>query len=638
MSEASTGSGAAETDKNPAAGPEPDVRKRSATLRLVDGHATPGGDGIVAFWSRKDVPAGQHSIPALVDRSAVSLRRQYLEWVYYLGCASVDGTDLKNALLFEGQSVSYWWMNRIAEKSPIKIPAIYDVLRVRSLELLYEDLECQGLEYCGADERLSRALAGWCREIGHPYRWTPTRSRNDRVMSSSERFLRYLPYLAQGIVFLCWSWWQRHRHRRRSGNPAGEGVTIVTYFPNYDEQAAARDRFRSRFLGRLHDLLDTLPHPVNWVWIYSESDQASYRDAALMRDKFNRAARDSEHFYLLEDFVTSRDLVRALALFARLARYSRKLESLRERFQFAESRFNFFPLLEHDWRSSVSGTTAMETVLFSLALDRMAQTLPIKPWGLFVWEGQGWESALTGAWRRFQEGRIIGYQHSALRPMDFHSYDDSRVLTGSGPAERPVPDLVAVNGEASMRLMLETGWPSSGLRMVEATRYGHLSAEGFPRSAAPAALLVVTGIIAAEARFQLGLLDSVPDLGADYPEIWVKPHPYCPVDAFLGELSASGSWKFVDSPLEELLPYARCAFVAASTAAVIDVLYAGVPAIVCADGKALNLSPAFGMLGVPAVADPDALARALSDPPLPPPMSDYLNLNPGLSAWQEVLA
>ena len=619
---------------------EQDVRPRPTDLKLVDGDVAPEGEGIIAFWSRGEIGPGEYSIPDLVDRDAVALRRQYLEWVYQLGCAPVADTDLKHALLFEGQSVSYWWLTRIAQKSPMRTPAIYDVLKVRALELLYQRLGCRGLQYSGGDEQLARTLEDWCQAIGHPYRriLVDRKKTSEALASRPERILHRLPHAAQGIVFLAWSWWQRYRHRRRRQIPAADGVTIVTYFPNYDQPAARRDRFRSRYLGRLHDLLDELPYRLNWVWLYSESDHVSYQDAAKIKEKFNRAAIDRERFSLLEDFISSWDLLRALSLFLRLWIRSRALKPVKEHFRFAASDVNFFPLLEYDWRASVSGTTAMEAVLHGIAFDRMAQALPTQPWGLFVWEGHGWESALVGAWRRFQKGRIIGYQHSALRPMDLRSYEDSRVLDGSGPADRPIPDFVAVNGDGSMELMLETGWPPDRLRKVEATRYAHLSASTPSRNATADILLVLTGFMAADVRYQLRLLDRVPNIGEIYSEVWVKPHPYRRVDSFLAELQNAGGWKIVHDPLEELLPDVRCAFAASSTAAVIEALYAGVPVVVCAPSEGLNLSPVFGMPDVPVVGDEGALACTLADPPAPKLMGDYLNLGTDLPAWEQVLA
>src|SRR3989338_5060363 len=117
-------------------------------LILIDlSGAAPAGGRVVADWSSCTSVASTHSIPLLVDEWGLYIRGDYLRWVYDLGQLSIKGQSLQARLqLLPG--LSLWWMTLIAEKEPLKSPALFTVFKLRALERLYQSQACRGLIYC----------------------------------------------------------------------------------------------------------------------------------------------------------------------------------------------------------------------------------------------------------------------------------------------------------------------------------------------------------------------------------------------------------------------------------------------------------------------------------------------------------
>src|SRR5207249_6487499 len=133
---------------------------------------------------------------------------------------------------------------------------------------------------------------------------------------------------------------------------------------------------------------------------------------------------------------------------------------------------------------------------------------------LYVWENQPWELAALAAWRRHDNGRIVGVQHATLPPLDLRAFADPRELAAPNGERRPIPDLLAVNGSGARDLMIESGFPSSHLVLTEALRYSHLKRSTHSPLRLTRTLLIATGFRRSEAAFQLRLVATAAERGA----------------------------------------------------------------------------------------------------------------------------
>jgi surface carbohydrate biosynthesis protein (TIGR04326 family) len=618
------------------------VNESENRLVLVDSLGVDAQTGrCVAYWSRRDVPAGAVSIPSCVDRDAFELRDEYVRWVHDLGDSRVSGKSIRAHLAF-WPDFSHWWMGLISEKAPLKSPGVYSVFKLRALERLYQERSCHGILYIGSDRQLGRTIGSWCRALGHPYIWRRSEP-SDGVEPTRHPVAKRLPWVVQGLGYLLMKWWGRYRIARRGALrvPAARSpqAIVITYFPNIDIERTNTGRFWSRYWEQLHDVLDRDTNLVNWLWLYVDSDQASFKDAVRLRGVCNDANPSKYRHFLLDEFASVRVIGRALRTYIRSCLASVRLHRAQDAFHMPGSNLNFFPILASDWYSSLRGIVAMDGALVSELFDAAARILGTAVWTLYVWENQPWEGAAITTWRRRANGRIIGVQHATLPPLDLRAFFDPRELEAPDRERRVIPDLLAVNGEGARDIACRSGFPPHRVVMTEALRYSHLR-QVRKREGSSSTLLIATGIKRSEVAQQLKLLAAVAERGAlaKYRRVLIKPHPFCAVESLAEEYGLPLRGEIVTDPLSTLLPQANAAFVANSTSALAEALYLGVPTAVCTPTNEMNLSPAFGCPGVPMVSTAEALEAFLRSPASVPWPADFLLVDPSLPRWRRLLS
>ena len=115
----------------------------SKMVLLDDDAQWDGEKNVTAHWSKFNVPPHQESIPRKTEEKALQIKKDYLAWVYDLGQYKVNGQPLTSYLkLFE--NLSFWWLTVIAAKSPFRSPHIYQLFKLRAVESLYFEKQCNG--------------------------------------------------------------------------------------------------------------------------------------------------------------------------------------------------------------------------------------------------------------------------------------------------------------------------------------------------------------------------------------------------------------------------------------------------------------------------------------------------------------
>ncbi len=600
-----------------------------------------GEDAQIIYWARTDVEVGEISLPIETDRRIEQIKTEYLTWVRTLGDTRIEGSALKDKIMLSG-GLSLWWMTLIAEKSPMKSPAIWQVFKLRALESVAAEMGELTLTYCGANPVLAGILRRWWDVTGRSFTWS-RRGRRPPVdfhVSLGRRVSRF-PHRVQALLWLVHRWWTCWRPVRRRRTEPARGPTLVTYVPNLDLDALEEGRFRSRYWEGLHDVLADRPGGVNWVWMYTPTKQASLRDMVRFRDRCNRAGGE-DRFFMLEEFLPRRPVWKALRRFWRLSRAGRRVAVATTRFRLGDSRIDFYPLMAHDWACSLSGIAAMEAVTHAMIFERMARRLPARPWGCYLWENQPWEQVLVAAWRRDPRARVIANEHDVLKPLNLRLFADPQTYEESGPSAPPLPQVLAVNGAHAQGHLARSGFPAKRLIPAEALRYGAL-AEASRKGAdeTGGALLVVTGYLEAETRFQLRLVVAAaarPGVLAPFRNVVIKEHPFLPVEPILQRMKLDFKYQLTDWSLGDLWPTCAVAVLANSTGAVLDAAFAGIPVVVCAAYDGFDFSPLRGMGGGPKVANGRELAEALRSPRWIEVPDEFFYLDPELTRWRKLIA
>lgn len=660
---------------------------------------------VVVHWNAWRAAAGEVSLPERLRAWLLRIRAEHMAWAYDMGRCPVRmpglGARELQACLRQGGSPSMWWCSLLYERHPKMTPDLYAIYRLRCLELLMDERDCQSLRLRGGSARLRATLAKLCAASGRVFAVLPAQeSGKARAATDGQgrpgllrRLYAATPAPLRALARYAHWWWTVRRHLPFAGRNApgatacgsadyGPPAVIATYFPNVDLRAAAGGRFRSRYWEGLHDALNAEArrecpqggHFVRWLFIRFPSPDLSLRDCLRLRDSFRASERDGLSYHYLEEFLSPGDVCAAWLRWLRLAWASLSIQAQAARAcHFAGSRLNFWAYVQADWAESFRGWRCLERCLQNRAFRRHARMTGPRRWTLFPLENCPWERMLTEAARAVEAGPVFGAQHSSVRPTDFRYFDDPRTF-GTPDCAVFQPDAVEGNGDSACRQWLEAGMPPERLGRVEALRYLYLAeaqrerqepaghqtgaAAGGPASHFPQAqplppepgeplaappgrtLLVLTSFFRDETEAHLRLLADCWRQGllASWAVV-VKPHPYLPVCGLLEELLGEESRRIhiSDAPLAQALAQGITVWTSNSTTAALEAAMKGLPLMVMLPHEDFDLCPIQDVPGLARTATPDDVARLL---PALAPLTlppGYLDLDAAMPRWRGLL-
>ena len=603
---------------------------RGASVLVWDREAEPADAGAGVLLWRTCAATGAASVPDLVEARAERLRAKYLAFVYDLGESRIDGKTIVEHLSFEG-TFSFWWMTRLAEKSPYKSPGIYAALRLLALEEILIERKAARLELATGDDSLAEAIGALCRNL---------RIEFSRRAGETRPAPARLPHPVKGVLAFArrLSAW---RPLRRIAKPrwfsGDSAVFVCSFFAHLDAGSCARGVFRSRYWEALPGRLQDEGRRINWLHQFVHGYSSDAPDARVSRawlERFNGDGERQGRHAFLESYLSFGVAVRAAKNWLRLGRAGRRLRSVPALFAPKNSAVWLWPVLRDDWEASLTGAVGALNCLWAELFDAALADVPRQKTGLYLCENQAWEPALIRAWRRHGHGELVGVAHTTVPFWHTYYLDDPRSL-----AAKPSPDRLAVNGPAALRILAGAGHPAERLVEVEALRYLDLPRLASARASSGGARVLVLGDVIPESMDSLlsNLEAARKLLPADF-RFTLKPHPLYAVNpADYPELTLESTAE----GLERILGEFDIALSANGTSAAVDARQAGLPVVVGLIGSDLNLSALRGEAGVRFAGTPEELAKALAEarraPAARPGRDDFFFLDPELPRWRRLL-
>lgn len=604
--------------------------------------APPEAMGEVLCW-RSYVQSGfVSSVPRYLEDHAERLRARYVGFVHDLGEFPAGGKQVVEHLAL-ADGFSYWWMNQVYEKNPVKSPRIYDCLRLLALEEILLEKKPSGLTLDSHDRELAQAMQRLCRNLGIDFfrRSGP----QPGAAWSLKRIYRALPFTLQSLLSL-WHLvqrWPLRTLKKPEWFTGRDSLFLCSYFFNLDAAACAQGTFTTRYWGKLPQYLHEIGKRANWIHHFLPLPGApDSRTGLHWLRLFNRDPQRQGCHAFLETFLSGRLVLRALRHWCRLQAVSWRLRRIGDAFQPKGSAVWLWPLLRGEWRISINGAIAINNCLWVALFDMAMQSLPHQGTGLYLCENQGWERAMLHAWRKHRHGEIIGVPHSTVPYWWLSYFDDPRSWNAQHGCAMPAPDRMAVNGAAAWKTFVSNGYPVERLVEVEALRYLGLSRVA-ARLPAPGSsgidVLVLGDITPISMRNFLSLLqEAMQRLPAGY-KLTFKPHPGFAVRLADYPGLCAGE---TSEPLDVILGGYDVSVSANTTSASVDAYIAGLPVIIRLDGAVLNLSPLRSEPGVRFVSTPAEMAAALQTA-VPATAKDsqrseYCFLDAGLPRWKRLLS
>ena len=593
-----------------------------------------------------------------INEEVELLKTKIARWSADVGKAGFWGRAIKSWFLLPGEGVSSWWFSLISEKNTFKTDAFFNLARVAAITRLLKTGRYRKLVIALGDSVLDRSVQLAASGVGLESVSIGTRpqyvSRKDYVRSMLGKLGLIGDTLAAIFIFLRFVA-QSFRARRSLGGlyrrwPLKDSVLMVAYYPGVDPKAAEQGIFKSKYYPSLQDQMDTWGLKKVWLLLYLNMAGEPFNRSLDVVRRFNN---HGERVFLLTEFLGVKEFIKCLAYWCRQAALA-PLLYVQVRNVLAQTTAGAagLPLLKRLWFQSFVGGTGMEGICFQQAFTAAFQSLPDMKDVIYCMEMHAWEKGLIAAARhRTPTPRTIGFQHVAISTNYFHFlYDSSETADEQRSAQMPLPDVMALSGQATAELLAESHFPN--VVLVESLRYlyvNNLIAQDRPENDNSPVLLVAGSISKTETRTLTHMVCAAFPK-PDNLRVWFKGHPACPFEDIFKEMAidpAKFGYEIKGGNIADALASARAVFVPTSTVS-IEALVFGCQVLIPMVSDSMLMNPLADFPDFyKAITSPEDLTEAVREFSTPEDSREldkkrafvktYWLTDPNLPRWKTLL-
>jgi surface carbohydrate biosynthesis protein (TIGR04326 family) len=559
----------------------------------------------------------------IINETADEIRDKYIEFIARLPDKfRINGKNLKEWFYHPNYGISLWWLSLVAEKNTFKSDSFNRLVQFYVVIRVIEEYEVKKIVVSSSSQKLRSALDLYCRENSASFILLPDRKEGGiRKLRDSYPAVRALigALFYMGNEFLRWIYIKssvKYRLKRRIDTKANKPVLVVTYYPNIDTGPAENGIFKNMYYLPLQEELEKQGRDIIWVAMYVHNISISFRESLRYASKF---ITSGYHFVFSDEFLTITSFLKVLTgLLWSLMKF-KKIEKELPKYHYLSENVSVYPVFREDWYASFCGAISVQGFLYLEAFKNMFKKLGGVPKGVYYCEMHAWEKALLAAKKRYAAGMaLFGYQHSTFSRMLLNHFNHPSELQGTvSEYSMPKPDKIACDGEVTYNYFKESGWREDELTIVEAIRFGHL------RNIIPGENKRKDNIILV--AFSISIEESAAILNMVYEglkdtknvKIWLKPHPFLPMDLVLKKSGISTSelqFETKEGQIEKLLPDVKGVIINESTV-VLEALAYGCQIISINLPDMLNMSPLRGIQSnmVRYVNSADQLKKAVNE-------------------------
>jgi surface carbohydrate biosynthesis protein (TIGR04326 family) len=611
----------------------------------ADSGEMPEHDVLVTWNSyQQDVANNKISIPHLVEDNSGKFKSQFLSLIYDLGEAKINGKRVIEYLEIR-PNFSYWWMTLLSEKcNYAKSPQINNIIKMMAFEEWIKHELPQKLVLITSNTILATALTNTADSLGIDFEWNiaPHKKVNKTFI---QKIYHTLPHKLQAIVWLiknAISHWSLKGVGVNEWKNTRAKSTFISYFFNIDSKSLEHDRFSSRYWKELLDLLEKENIKTNWLQIFVPSDlfpTSKYVAAAIT--KLNKSYKEQQVHVALHSFLSLKLLFFVLCDWYKLI----KLKSIVE-IPLKNNSGSYWPLIEEDYLSSLTGSTAMSSLLYLHLFEQAISSLPRQTRGFYLQENQDWELGFISAWRNYNHANhLIGFPHTTVIYWDLRYFFDVRTYKQKDNLAIPLPDKVGVNGEEAKAMYVNGGYPKEDIVEVEALRFLYLNSIKKNNQLAEKiidkrkSLLILSDYLFENVVVQMKLLLEAQAFMNSEIRYVLKPHPGCPV---MVEDFPEIDLSVTNENIDVLLNDYGVVFTSNATSAAVDAYCLNKSVITVLDPATLNFSPLKDNGGVLFVSTARELAVVLEEVfderKKKEQHEEFFYLDAGLPRWRKLLS
>ena len=616
-----------------------------STLVIAIEESTQVPTGVTYRWYGHGEYNNCHSLLDYIEDNSEHLRHKYLEWISDLGNTRHQERLLTDWLALD-ETLSYWWMTLIAEKSIWKTPEIIDAIRLLALEEIIASLAPKQLILVSRDPVLRSSIQQLCQSQSVLFSCRrPMEDENHR----QRRYSRYRKVpsviLALGMfVRYVRRYWSLRGLRTWHFSQQDNAVLFVTRTRYPESPSNDTPMPHSLLWSDLPTLLEDKGIPSNWLeMLIPERHAPSASRLTQQLYCFHQRYSENEAHVFLGSRFSLRTLAKVFVLYLRLVGIYLRLGGKRMQ-QNIDNRPWLWQLSIGAWKRSMIGHVAVENLFWFVLFDRVLDDIPPQERGFFLFEGQSWEVAFVSAWKRHKLGELVAVTHSTIPFWDLRRFSGISHSSQSDQYSRPNPDLIAVNGPLARLTLVGVGYPPEKIVECEALRYQDLRVANRwePRSREayqPLRIILVADYMQAFTETMTEMLkEALPDLPSE-TQVSIKLHPNSVISAkTFGDMMISVR----QDPISQLVQDFDVALVSSRSSAIVDLCVLGIPLVVVEFEDSLDLSPLKSILELPTVSNADELVETLKNARVPvEPLlepDDAFFLDPSLNLWSSLLS
>ncbi len=544
----------------------------------------------IHLWNSYNSNFSQVSIPSILEKNSDKYKNLFLNLIYEISQKKINDKTLIDCLKIK-DDFSLWWMNKVFEKNPLKLPAINDCLKMLVLEDLLMKQKYSEIIIYTSSKKLEKTISLLCNKVG--INFESKLEKNKKKKYDVLKIFYILPHFFQGLIYYYYYIIKKFSLINKnfiSTKLMTNSVYICSYFINFNYSETKNGIFNSSFWNCLPQELNKMNYKVNWMHHLILNNQFKEpKRASYLLSKINKNTKKLEIHNFLESYLDLQIIVKVFFLWLKCIYLSYKTKTVKHFFKSKNSNINFWILLKDEWKSSLYGKDSIHNLFMLELFLKYFKVLPIQKIGIYLYENQPWEMAMLYSWKKFQKAPIIGFAHATVPYWHLYYYNHKNFYYNL-QTKIPQPDYVALNGKFAISNFKMSGFPQNKIVSVEALRYLNNNYENETYQIKKNKRILIVGEMHKESmEFMYTILEDAKSFfKKNNYDIGIKYHP-------------SNILNFKDKkniickqetlPLEEIFYKYDIIICGNSTSAALEAYLLKKKVIIILSGSILNLSP-----------------------------------------------
>ena len=508
-----------------------------------------------------------------IDKNSDILKKQYLNIVFEISNLKINKQSFRKSLEYNGHSL--WEMSLVHEKNIYKNEYIFKTIKYLALKTIISKNSNKKIKITSLEKDLENILKKNFTNLSIEF--------EKSHLSLREKFKNILlkNILFNHIYFLYFFLKNCNFSKIKDIKFSKKKYIIFSYFTHYDSLKFSNKVFYPKQWSNLWEIL---------------SENKNFLQLFLPNKKF-------KFFYQIKNFIIKKKIenlnyknflnTNIYFEYYNLIKRDFKKLMLKINFNEIESLFKdnknyefFFKINKELFISSFSGYTLLQNLLWIKLFDNVLSNIPKHDYGIFLYENQPWEKALITSWKKFQNGKLIGYSHTTINYWHLNYFNDPNYNL-SEDFEKYSPNLIAVSSEISKNFLIKQSIKPEKIIEVEALRYLWILEKSKKKLENKNKKILFLGDYKESTNKKLlnVLNESKLDLINSGFELSFKSHPAKSIKIFDTRIN------LINEDLESLVDKYQYVVSSNTTSAIIEVLSCGINTLLFKDKNNFDLSP-----------------------------------------------